>query len=82
MKKKEELINGIEEALKAEMDPDLKMRELFIKILKEGYDRKQLESDVTEYMLFLRKEGREKDEDWVLEALDYLTGFCSPHMKI
>lgn len=82
MSKKEELIKIIEEALKVEKDPDLKMRELFIKLLKEGYDRKQLENDVIEYMLFLRKEGREKDEDYVLDVLDCLTGFCSPHMKI
>lgn len=82
MTKKDELIKGIEKCLKAEKDPDLEMRELFIKLLKGGYDRKQLESDVTEYMLFLRKEGREKDEDWVLEAMTYLIGYCAPHMKI
>lgn len=82
MNLKEQLIKGIEECLKKEKDSDLAMRELFIKLLAEGYDRKQLEDDVTEYMLFLRKEGREKDEDWVLEAITYLVGWCAPNMKI
>lgn len=81
MNYKEELIKGIEEALK-EKDSDLKMRELFIKLLKEGYNREELEDSVIDYMLFLRKEDREKDENYVLDALDYLSGFCSPHMKI
>jgi len=79
---KKKLIEGIEISLKAEKNPDLEMRKLFIELLKEGYNRKQLDDDVTEYMLFLRKEGRERDEDWVLEAGTYLDGYCAPHMRI
>jgi hypothetical protein len=30
----------------------------------------------------LRLAGRETDEDTVMDAMDFLTGWCSPHMKI
>src|SRR4051794_34395256 len=32
--------------------------------------------------LRLQAEGRDADEDVVLEVLDLLTGWCSPHMRI
>ena len=79
---KKKLIEGIEISLKAEKNPDLEMRKLFIELLKEGYDRKKIEEDVSDYMLFLRKEGRERDENGVLEAITYLAGYCAPHMRI
>ena len=34
------------------------------------------------YRLHLQSEGRDSDEDVVLDVLDYLTGFASPHMRI
>ena len=30
----------------------------------------------------LRAEGRETDEDAVLEVMDFLVGWCSPHMDL
>jgi hypothetical protein len=30
----------------------------------------------------LREQGRERDEDIVMEVMDFLTGWCSPHMSL
>jgi hypothetical protein len=30
----------------------------------------------------LRLENREKDEDIVMEIMDFLVGWCSPHMEL
>jgi hypothetical protein len=31
---------------------------------------------------FLREAGREKDEDAVMDVMDFLVGWCSPHMRL
>jgi hypothetical protein len=30
----------------------------------------------------LRQTGRETEEDAVMDAMDFLVGWCSPHMKL
>jgi hypothetical protein len=30
----------------------------------------------------LRQAGREADEDMVMDVMDFLMGWCSPHMKL
>jgi hypothetical protein len=30
----------------------------------------------------LREAGREQDEDVLMEAIDFLVGWCSPHMSL
>jgi hypothetical protein len=30
----------------------------------------------------LRQSGRERDEDTIMEAMDFLVGWCSPHMNL
>jgi len=51
-------------------------------VLDEGWNReallRQLESDRE----LLRAEGRSGDEDVLFEAMDFLTGWASPHMKL
>jgi hypothetical protein len=45
----------------------------------EGIDREDIEASLSE----LRKETvDEAEEDRVLEALDLITGFCSPELRI
>ena len=51
-------------------------------LLAAGYDRRRLEAELTELMLDLRAAGREREEDVVLEVLDDLVGWCSPHVKL
>lgn len=51
-------------------------------LLDEGWSReallRQLESDRE----ILRSEDRSDDEDVLLEAMDFLSGWSSPHMKL
>ncbi len=51
-------------------------------LLDEGWSReallRQLESDRE----ILRSEGRSDEEDVLLEAMDFLSGWSSPHMKL
>jgi hypothetical protein len=30
----------------------------------------------------LRAQGREQEEDLIMEVMDFLVGWCSPHMKL
>jgi len=70
-----------EEALKSAAPLDA-LREELRGLLDEGWSReallRQLESDRE----LLRSEGRSADEDILLEAMDFLSGWASPHMKL
>ena len=70
-----------EEALKSPAPLDA-LREELRGLLDEGWSReallRQLESDRE----LLRSEERSDDEDILLEAMDFLSGWASPHMKL
>ena len=70
-----------EEALKSPAPLDALIEELR-SLLDEGWSReallRQLESDRE----LLRSEERSDDEDILLEAMDFLSGWASPHMKL
>jgi hypothetical protein len=51
-------------------------------LLTTGVDPSSVESELEGVRERLRYEGREDDEDVVLNVMDFLTGWCSPHMKI
>lgn len=50
--------------------------------LETGVPREQLVGELEELRLDLRRSGRQEDEDVVLEVMDFLTGFSSPHMRL
>ena len=70
-----------EKALAAK-DPLGSLREELSALLDEGWSReallRQLESDREA----LRSAGRSSEEDIVLEAMDFLAGWASPHMTL
>ncbi len=70
-----------EKALDSE-EPLQALRNELGDLLDEGWSRdallKQLESD----RAVLRSVGRSSDEDILLEAMDFLTGWSSPHTKL
>ena len=43
-------------------------------------DRRQVLNDLEQLRLVLREEGR--DEDVVLDVMDFVTGWCSPHQRL
>lgn len=58
------------------------LRNLLKTMISQGYDREQLVEELIDFALKLRAENREKDDDLLLEMVDFLTGWCSPSMKI
>ena len=51
-------------------------------LIAEGQSRASLTDELEGLRTVLRGEGREDDEDVVLEVMDFLSGWCSPHQRI
>jgi hypothetical protein len=67
-------------ALDAE-EPLVALRSTVADELREhGDDRRRVLNDLEELRLVLREEGR--DEDVVLDVMDFVTGWCSPHERL
>lgn len=45
-------------------------------------DRDRLVHELEQLMLEAREEGRESDEEIVADVIDFVAGYCSPHMRI
>jgi hypothetical protein len=75
---------GLEEwrEILAGEEPLRHMRETAKGRLGAGSQRAGLQEELEELRLELRREGRKAAEDVVLDALDMLTGWCSPHTTI
>ena len=73
--------NLLEEALR-EGNPLDALRNLVQAKVSQGYDRETLNQALTDFALDLRAVNRESDEDLILEVMDFLAGWCSPHMKM
>jgi len=53
-----------------------------VQLRAEGHGKDELLSTLEKCVMQLRAANREKDEDTVLEVMDYLAGWCSPQMEI
>lgn len=58
------------------------LRDVVVRLLREGAGRDAVQQSLEDYVEELRGAGREQDEDTVLDVLDFLTGWASPHIKI
>jgi len=58
------------------------LRALVQELLAQGADPASIEAELERVREELRTAGREDTEDAVLDVMDFLTGWCSPHMKI
>lgn len=56
-----------------------KMVKLF---LTDGYSNELLIKQLNELHMEFMTTGKEKEDDLILEILDNLEGWCSPHMKL
>ena len=71
---KTELLTGVEN--------ELSLSEL-LEILREFKREGGSQSDALSALEVLRNQlNEEKSEDVVLELMDFVTGFCSPHMRL
>ncbi len=71
----------LEEAFRAD-NPLEELRNRIQAMVRQGYEREKLIQELTDFALDLRAVNREKDEDLITDILDFLTGWCSPNMKI
>ncbi|MCI0739356.1 MAG: hypothetical protein L0Y72_09955 [Gemmataceae bacterium] len=58
------------------------LRKLAQRLLDEGSEPAVLCAQFEQVRQELRKAAREDDEDAVMDVMDFLTGWCSPHMKL
>jgi hypothetical protein len=72
---------SFEEALAA-AEPTLALREAVVQARTAGVERNAVERQLRALREHLQRPGRDADEDVVLEVMDFLAGWSSPHMKI
>jgi hypothetical protein len=70
-----------ERALRSE-DPIPRLRSLAASILEEGEDPAAVLERFNAVREHLREADREADEDAVMDVMDFLVGWCSPHMRL
>lgn len=70
-----------EEALQSSSPVD-SLRSLAISLQEEGSEHTSIFELFERNRQTLRAAGREADEDAVLEVMDFLVGWCSPHMSL
>jgi hypothetical protein len=64
------------------MDPTVSLTKAVRALLSQGQDRDAIYSELEGLRVALQAAGRESEEDAVLEVMDFLTGWCSPHARI
>ena len=70
-----------EEAL-ASSNPVERLRDAVARELDGGADRDVVYRALDELRLDLRRSGEETEEDAVMDVMDFLTGWCSPHQRL
>lgn len=71
----------IEESLAGAAAVD-QLRSLAISLQREGQSQDSILDFFDQARKALGAAGREADEDAVLEVMDFLVGWCSPHMDL
>lgn len=76
-----EIDAGIESALRGSKPLD-DLRSLIKNLLSQGRSAESILTSFEQSRQQLRVAGQEADEDVLMEAMDFLTGRCSPQMKL
>ncbi|MGH2583768.1 MAG: hypothetical protein ACRDJE_02505 [Dehalococcoidia bacterium] len=65
------------------VDPTVSLTKAVRALLSQGrQDRDAIYSELEGLRVTIQAAGRESEEDAVLEVMDFLTGWCSPHARI
>ena len=59
-----------------------RLRDEVRRLVEQGHERDSLLEELERLRVTLQHEARDAEEDVVLEVMDFLTGWCSPHMRI
>ena len=71
----------LEQALRSN-EPVSELRNLALQLFAEGRPREAVLELFELARQQLRTANRETDEDAVMDVMDFLVGWCSPHMKL
>lgn len=63
-------------------EPVNELRALALRLFAEGQTKDAVVASFEVARQRLREEQREADEDVVMDVMDFLVGWCSPHMKV
>ena len=63
-------------------DPVKELRDLTLHLLSNGQTRDAILELFEHARQQLRQADREAEEDALMDAMDFLVGWCSPHMKL
>jgi DNA-binding response OmpR family regulator len=58
------------------------LRSMVDALLRQGQSRDTVLALLEQSRRQLNSEGRDAEEDVVMDVMDFLTGWCSPHMKL
>jgi len=58
------------------------VRQIVLKCIADGLKRKEIETLFGNAALRFRAENREREEDILVDELDYISGWCSPRDHI
>ncbi len=75
------LDESIDEALRSP-EPIRNLRSIAVEHFSRGTERSAVLAVFENARQELRRAGREADEDAVMDVMDFLVGWCSPHMKL
>jgi hypothetical protein len=73
--------DSLEQALRS-AEPLNELRALIQTLFAEGQTKAAILASFEAARQRLRVEQREADEDAVTDAMDFLVGWCAPHMKL
>ena len=76
------MLDSVFERALRSTDPVAQLRELAIERVNQGNTREAVLGEFEQVRRQLRSADREEDEDHVTDVMDFLTGWCSPHMKL
>ena len=63
-------------------NPLAQLHKVVVGLLEQGFSHAELLAQLEKYRDTLRAAERETDEDVILDVMDFLTGWCSPHMRL
>ena len=75
------LDNQFEEALKSK-NPEKSLTDLVKMLLLQGVKHEDIDEAVTHFHIQLMSQGREKEDDMILDLGDALTGWCHPDCRL
>jgi hypothetical protein len=77
----ENILAGFHAALHSP-EPLLRMRDLVRNELEHGVSRSEVLGQLESLRIELRGSGRAEEEDVVLDVMDFVSGWASPHVRL